>query len=101
MKRDLLRIVNHYGILSQLKYIHSEYFELDEAILNAEYQRFEGKHCGIPEYCKTHIAEEVGDCYVMLEQIRHYYNISNDNLKEIMDYKINRQLERIEKENER
>lgn len=36
MKEYLLKIINHYGIEKQLKYIHSEYFELDEAILEKE-----------------------------------------------------------------
>ena len=98
MKDKLLKIINHYGILPQLKYIHSEYFELDEAILNAESQRYEGKHCGIPDYARFNIAQEIADCYVMLEQIRHYYDIGDRALLSIMKYKINRQLKRIEDE---
>ena len=39
MKEDLLKIINHYGIKKQLKYIHSEYYELDEAIL-----RYDNEH---------------------------------------------------------
>lgn len=27
MKEDLLKIINHYGLMKQLKYIHSEYLE--------------------------------------------------------------------------
>lgn len=96
MKKDLLKIVNHYGILPQLKYIHSEYFELDEAIITAESLRFEGKHSGIPEYAKEHIAEEIADCYVMLEQIRHFYDIGDREVLNVMKYKIERQLERID-----
>ena len=34
MKEDLIKIINYYGEDKQLKYIHSEYFELDEAIIN-------------------------------------------------------------------
>ena len=37
MKSDLLKIINHYTLMKQLKYIHSEYFELDEAIVQREY----------------------------------------------------------------
>ena len=33
VENKLLNIINYYGIEKQLKYIHSEYFELDEAIL--------------------------------------------------------------------
>ena len=98
MKEDLLKIINYYGIKNQLKYIHSEYFELDEAILFGENLRYEGKHCGIPEYCRNHIAEELADCYVMLEQIRHYYDIGDREVLRIMKDKIKRQLWRIENE---
>ena len=37
MKKELLEIINNYGIDKQLKYIHSEYFELDEAIIDYKY----------------------------------------------------------------
>ena len=53
----------------------------------------------IDEYI-SHIAEEIADCYVMLEQFRQYYEIPNKDLEKIMRYKIERQLERMEK-NER
>lgn len=102
MKEDLLKIVNHYGIDKQLKYIHSEYFELDEAIL--EYQKsgwdFNDEDCRDIEqkYCE-HIAEEIADVQVMLKQFQYYYNITDEQIEDIMKYKIDRQLERIENEN--
>lgn len=46
--------------------------------------------------CKKHIAEEIADCYVMLEQFRLYYGIPKEKIKEVMEYKINRQINRIE-----
>lgn len=102
MKDKLLKIINHYGILPQLKYIHSEYFELDESILNAESQRYEGKHCGIPEHLKEHITEEIADVMVMLYQFRYYYKLEDEEIFNKMNYKIDRQLKRIEDEqNER
>ena len=36
MKEKLIEIIQHYGTLNQLKYLHTEYFELDEAILEYE-----------------------------------------------------------------
>ena len=41
MKDKLLQIINHYGVMKQLKYIHSEYFELDEAILDYQSSGFD------------------------------------------------------------
>lgn len=90
MKENLLKIVNHYGINHQLKYIHSEYYELDEAILN---------------YLNTnsitnrlHIVEELTDVLIMLNQIKHYFNIKDEEIEEFELYKVDRQLRRINDE---
>ena len=107
MNEKLKKIIEHYGVANQLKYFQSEIFELNEAIIkhNIELENFDEDYdynnaltlellnCGIE--C---IAEEIADCYVMLEQFRLYYGIDNLEIEKIMDYKINRQLERIEKE---
>ena len=89
MKENLLQIVNHYGLKHQLKYIHTEYYELDETILNY----ITGNED------REHIAEELSDCFVMLKQFQYYYGIEDKDIEKIMKYKIDRQLKRIEKEN--
>lgn len=109
MRKKLLKIVNHYGIRKQTKYLMSEIYELVEAIVEKE----ESKKDAIKNMCdilrrafsteykdiyKDHIAEEISDCYVLIEQIRNYYNISISDLKEIMTLKIDRQLMRINAE---
>ena len=93
MKSDLLKIVNHYGLMKQLKYIHSEYFELDEAIFDYEIGNYSNSN-----YLKKHIAEEIADIMVMLKQFQYYYGISDEEIEDIMKFKIKRQLERIELE---
>ena len=82
MKNKLLKIINTYGIMPQLKYFQSEVFELNEAIIKNENIE--------------HIAEELADVSVMLEQFKLYYNIKNEDIEKIMDYKIDRQIKRIE-----
>ena len=89
MKENLLQIVNHYGLKHQLKYIHTEYYELDETILNYITR----------DEDKEHIAEELSDCFVMLKQFQYYYGIEDKDIEKIMKYKIDRQLKRIDKEN--
>ena len=100
MKEDALKIINHYGVMPQLKYFQSEVFELNEAIieyettkrllqLDAVQERFE-----MYDF-KRHIAEEIADVLVMLNQFKEYYNISDDEIDEIMIEKIDRQLDRI------
>lgn len=94
MKEDLLKIIDYYGLSKQLKYIHSEYFELDEAIFDYM-TRDENMYQD-----REHIAEEIADIMVMLKQFQYYYTISDEEIEKIMQYKIKRQLERIEKEKE-
>ena len=94
MKNKLLQIINHYGIDKQLKYIHSEYFELDEAIINYNYNDKIYKE----EYAINQVIEELADVMVMLKQFQHYFNIKDEEIEKIMNYKIDRQLERIKNE---
>lgn len=99
MKEKLLKIINHYGINKQLKYIHSEYYELDEAII--EYENYEDLvdiEINTKKHLKNHITEEIADIMVMLKQFQYYYEITDEQIEEIMNYKIQRQLDRISEE---
>lgn len=91
MEEKLLKIINHYGIMPQLKYIHSEYFELDEAIMNYEWAKYVNDN-------KKPIAEEIADIMVMLKQFQYYYDIEDEQIEKIMNSKIDRQLDRIANE---
>ncbi len=46
---------------------------------------------------KRNIKEEIADVMIMLEQIKYLLSISDTDINEIIDQKLNRQLERIEK----
>lgn len=101
MKDKLLKIINHYGVMPQLKYFQSEVFELNEAIIREQEARFnyyEGYGFGDSDKIKGHIAEEIADVLVMLNQFKEYYNIKDEDINEIMEQKIDRQLKRIEDE---
>ncbi len=39
MKEDLLKIIDTYGVMSQLKYFQSEVFELNESIIFMKIQK--------------------------------------------------------------
>ena len=94
MKNKVLRIINNYGVIPQLKYMQTEMFEFVEAII-----KYENIPNGIYEHIKNeykeHIAEEIADCTVMLKQFQYYYGIEDKEIEEVMKYKIDRQLERI------
>lgn len=91
MEDKLLKIITHYGIIPQLKYFQSEIFELNEAII-------ENENNDNKAFTIKHIAEEISDVCVMLEQFRLYYGISDEEISDIMQYKIDRQIKRIMEE---
>ncbi|MBQ4263123.1 MAG: hypothetical protein IJB83_02625 [Bacilli bacterium] len=96
-EEKLLKIINHYGVIPQLKHFQSEVFELTEAIIDYRYVEV---YKGSPaeKYHKEHIAEEIADVEVMLLQFKEYYHINGNDILKIMNEKIDRQLKRLEKE---
>lgn len=99
MKTKLEKIINHYGVNHQLKYFQGEVFELTESIFQYEEQKRVCEQCCNElhiEKEKQHITEEIADVLVMLEQFIHYYDINPIDIEIIKEFKINRQLERID-----
>ena len=103
MKEDLLKIINAYGISNQLKKLSEEIFELQEAIFKyEELKKWDDEYYSVDlKSAIEHLEEEFADCCVVLEQFKAYYDLDNDKIIEIMKQKINRQLDRIEKENKK
>lgn len=100
MKENLLKIINNYGVSSQLKKLSEEIFELQEAIFKyEELKKWDDEYYSVDlKSAIEHIEEEFADCCVVLEQFKAYYNLDNDRIINIMKQKIDRQLGRIEKE---
>lgn len=88
MKEKVLKIINNYGVIPQLKYMQTEMFEFVEAVIN--YNNLSN------EKNKEHIEEEYADLMVMLEQFHAYYDLDDMHISEVMHQKIDRQLKRIE-----
>ena len=100
MKDKLLKIINTYGVLPQLKYFQSEVFEFNEAVIKYNEALSSADTTEVRlKYLKEHIAEEFSDVQVMLEQFKAYYDLDNQEIMNIMEYKINRQIDRIKNEN--
>ena len=95
MKEELLKIINNYGVMPQLKYFQSEVFELNEAIFEHYHDEYKFENDRV---LKKHIAEEIADVMVMLKQFQYYYRIEDKEIEEVMKYKVERQLSRIAKE---
>ena len=99
-KKDLcLKIINHYGVNNQQRKLAEEVFELQEAIINYELKASVEYEIPLTEIIgsKEHIIEELADCMVLLSQFKEYYGISEKELQEVDKYKIERQLERMQK----
>nr|DAQ10089.1 MAG TPA: nucelotide kinase [Caudoviricetes sp.] len=81
ISEDLKYIADHYGLKHQLEKCKEELNELIEAL---------GSNCDI------HLAEEIADVEIMILQIKYLRNIPDEQVDVIMQYKIQRQLRRIE-----
>ena len=76
------RIIRHYGYDNQLGKLVEELRELEQVIL------YEASNI-------EHLKEEIADVLNLIEQIVNYQGW-NDDVEEIKEYKIRRQIGRIE-----
>ena len=100
MKNDLLKIILHYGVNAQQRKLAEEVFELQEAIIKHELKNSVSYEIPLTDLIgtKEHIAEEIADIAVLLNQFIDYYDLDDEKIDEIAHYKIKRQLERIKNE---
>ena len=84
------RILRRYGCKAQLVKAAEELTELQLILIQDHNKNF--------VYDTTEIYEELADVYIMLEQIKLIYNIDEIELNTEIDYKLHRQLKRIENE---
>lgn len=92
MNEFLLQNINHYGIRTEIKKLSEEIFELQEAILDYELgdTNINGNY--------EHVIEEIADSFIILKQILLYYKITDEQLNDMMNRKMNRQKARLDKE---
>ena len=96
LKEDLLKIINHYGVNVEQRKLAEEVFELQEAIIEYENSGCYDEEDSV-EFI-NHIAEEIADVMIMLNQFKAYYGIPNETILVFMRGKVDRQLERIRNE---
>lgn len=98
MNEKLLKNINHYGVDIELRKLNEEVFELQETIIVNEFikRKFPKYHEIFKRQIKEHITEELADVQVLLNQFKLYYEIPDEEVKEVMIKKIERQMERIE-----
>lgn len=88
MGKDLLEIIQNYGVLNQLEYYQSEVWELNEAIIKKENTIYFGR---AEDYINDidHIAEELADNFVMLYQFKEYYKLDFELIKDFIKFNSN------------
>ena len=84
-------VFEYHGWEEQCKHITSEMHELTSAI--QKYELLKETQNPLPLW--NHICEELEDVEFMLNQIKEYYLIREENLKSWGDYKRKRESKRI------
>lgn len=83
------KIAEHYGLNNQLRQLAEECSELS----------VESSHSA-RHGTTVKIIEEIGDVMIMIEQVIYLAKIDKCDIEDCINYKINRQLKRIEEEEE-
>lgn len=101
MQNDIEKIASHYGYEPQSRQLIEEMAELTQAI--NKLWRYKNKaHKDICDevaidVIKENMVEEIADVQIMLWQMLYLLDRQND-IEQIIEYKIKRQLNRIEME---
>ena len=82
-------IAEHYGLKNQLRQLAEECCELS---VEASHSARKGT--------TVKIIEEMADVMIMIEQVIYLAKIDKCDIEDCINYKINRQLKRIEEEEE-
>jgi NTP pyrophosphatase (non-canonical NTP hydrolase) len=89
-RKSIVTIAEHYGLFSQSLKLVEELSELQKAVI--KYISADVRKPGD----KESIIEEMADVEIMLEQIKYLF-VCNNEVEEVKELKILRQLERIAK----
>ncbi|MCI7606140.1 MAG: hypothetical protein MSS69_05230 [Spirochaetales bacterium] len=88
MEKDKLQMIaDHYGIKKQLRQLAEECSEL---AVEASHSARKGTTVGI--------IEEIADVEIMIEQIIYLAKIDRCDIEDCINYKLDRQMKRIEAE---
>ena len=88
------KIADTYGYDAQSRQLIEEMAELTQAINKAWRMGNDFDNLLVQ---KRNIKEEIADVTIMLEQMKYLLDISDTDIEHIINQKLNRQLERIEK----
>lgn len=104
MDKDLLKIIQNYGLSNQLKKLSEELYEFQESVLSYNLLKTINEDVNDEvlekntEYIYKCVLEEYADLCVLLSQFELYFDLDEDEVLQVMRNKVDRQLGRIEKE---
>lgn len=88
MEQKLLKIINHYGAINQRNKLCEEFREMQDEL-------FYIYEIGCD---RENLLSEIADVIILCLQFMYEYGYPNEELLKMMNFKINRQLERIKNE---
>lgn len=84
--RERIRVIaTHYGLKNQLRQLIEECCEL----------AIEASHSIRKDGITVNLINEIADVEIMIDQIKYLGKISEDDIAEVKEMKINRQIERM------
>lgn len=97
IREKIFEVAESYNIEDQIDVLIEEMSELTKALLKN--RRAQNGHTDTPVgHTVQNIIEEIADVQIMLLQINYLGDFEGDVI-DIMNYKLDRQLERIKKQN--
>lgn len=94
---NITKVIKHYGVPNQQKKLAEEVYELQEAITTYYNAKQSKRVCNFVKL-KENVAEEIADVLFLLEQLRIECGVPTTYIKDILNYKVSRQIERIKDE---
>ena len=98
----LLQRINHFGLNHQKRKFAEESFEFIEAVTDyengLEWEKFDYR---LNACNKAAITEELADCMVLLRQFICFFKIPEEEVEKMIEYKIDRTIERMNNEKEK
>lgn len=84
MKDKAVAIFNHFGLKEQTRKLNEECYELCEVLLQLE------------QYKYKDLVSEIADIQVLLNEIKLFFGVKEQDVIKEMEFKIDRTLKRIE-----
>ena len=91
-------IADHYSRRNQTIKVLEELAELQQAICKLHNSSENGEILNKQIPLKDNVREEIADVVIMLNQLLYLHNIDEAHIVNLINFKLDRQLERIENE---